>query len=338
MGNNIDNFILEVEARLKNDGAKLTNELKSLIKKIENEPLEININHKKLDYGIADVKAKLKELNADMKDINLNSTYKSFIKLAQILKQSATYSQEINKALKGLDKLKINFDVLDDLKAYEKKKKGDYTIGELMNIRKISEATKTQSASIDKLKKDLKGLKLPNDLKKNLNDYAKKINTSFSDLKINIQNDDEVKAFIKSITDESEELYKRISDIKLDGLQQDAKNTISEMKKIQKEINNVQKSINSDMVKGTYSQKTNNARLNYVKKLNAEYDKQNNTLTEINSKIKSIDTSRVVDYKKDSNFKTEESEIKRNETLRKKYKTLSSDVSINNNLTKEDNY
>ena len=340
MGNNMDNFILEVEARLKNDGAKLTNELKSLIKKIENEPLEININHKKLDYGIADVKQKLQELSVDIKDINLNSTYKSFIKLAQILKQSATYSKDISKALRSLDGLKVDFGVLDDLKAYEKKKKGDYTIGELNNIRKISEATRSQSSSINKLKKDLNGLKLPKDLNDDLNKYIKKIDSSFSDLRINIKNDAEVKAFIESLSDECDQLYKRVSDVKLDGLQQDAKNTISEMKKIQKEINTIQKSINSDMTKGTYSQKTNTARLSYIEKLNVEHDKFKKNLKDINSEIKKIDSSRTISYNYDASdtYKTEESKIKRDEGLRKKYKSLSSDMVVNDNLIGKDNY
>ena len=150
MGNNIDNFILEVEARLKNDGAKLTNELKSLIKKIENEPLEININHKKLDYGIADVKAKLKELDADLNDINLDSAYKSFIKLSQILKQSAIYSKEISDAMSKLSKLNIDFRKLDDLNAHQKKKT-PLSAYEKMNAGDIKKAAKNQTAIIKQM-------------------------------------------------------------------------------------------------------------------------------------------------------------------------------------------
>ena len=202
MGNNSDQFILEISAKIKNDSAQLIKELRSELSKVEKETkLSISIDEKKTKEYIGKLKQSMNQVSTELKKANVDiSSYNKFI---SVLKEGAEYSKTIADSLKQANNIAKNFTELESVTTGKKDKQK--SIRENKNIVKAEFGVlKKQIAQIEK---EANGLTKNKTFKKNLASISEILKNPFDHKNVDFSSYKAVQKYINDI-------YKQVKDIR----------------------------------------------------------------------------------------------------------------------------
>ena len=204
MGNNSEQFILEISAKIKKDSTKLINELRTELKKVEKESkLELKIDEKKTEAYIKKLRKSINQISEEMNKANIRASASSFTKFVGVLKEGANYSKVIADSLKQANDIAKNFKYIEQ--GAERNKGRQKSIDENKAI--ISSEFGVLKKQIAQIEKEANGLTKNKTFKKNLASISEILKNPFDHKNVDFSSYKAVQKYINDI-------YKQVKDIR----------------------------------------------------------------------------------------------------------------------------